>query len=154
MATEEQHEPGAVEPVPGRPLVAAEQVGGAPTVVERLAQPSTFDQLTRIALDLRPTVRRHALRAFSREDGADTIRNLGREILVGLLARDGNRHRIVGWLCDRQQGDDLGFVLPQPARRLSGSGSGADSRSVAPSSRTAPPARTTSCTRASAAVVI
>ena len=91
VAAEEQDEPGAVEPIPGRPLVAAEQIGRAPAEVERRVQPSTFDQLTRIALDLRPAVQRHALRTISREDGPDTVHDLGREILASTTEPE--RHR-------------------------------------------------------------
>ena len=153
MAAHQQDEARAVQPVPGRPLIAAEQVGRGPAEVERRVQPSTFDQLTRIALDLRPAVRRHTPRAVSCEDGSDAVGHLGRQVLATVSAGGSAPHRWTGSAAD-SRATISALCCRSRARRWSGSGSGADSRSMSPSSRIVPPASDTCRSRSSASAVI
>ena len=82
MAADHQNEPGAVEPIPGRPLVAAEQVGGGPAEGEGATCPASFDEPPDVTLDLRPAAGRYPVDTVSPEDGPDAVEHLGRQVLV------------------------------------------------------------------------
>jgi hypothetical protein len=69
----------------------------------------------------------------------DAVGNLARQAADALH----NRRSIIGQLAGRQQRYDLGLVLPHPRQQVAGNGSGADSRSMSPSSPTVPPASVT-----------
>ncbi|CAK0749696.1 hypothetical protein WCLP8_2040004 [uncultured Gammaproteobacteria bacterium] len=110
-AIDHQHQSGAVEPVPGRALVAAEDICGGPAEGERLRDLSVAHQRHRVGDDHRPSATGNALGGRCHHQRFDAFRNL-----VGDAGQreHGHGRRCIGvGSLFGEEGDQGRFVLAQ-----------------------------------------